>query len=123
MTIKLSFELSDRDLRYFRNALQHSREAVRDADESEIIDAVRQVLDEIRENEPLPDFVATRIPELESLIQMLNDDEWQLPDADRERLLAVAHHQQVGAPQVAVVAVLEAEEERLQLVLHEQQLP
>lgn len=88
MSMKLSFELSDRDLRFFRKALKNSREAVRDADESEIIDAIRQVLDDIRQNEPLPDFVATRIPELEALIQMLTDDEWQLPSADRERLLA-----------------------------------
>lgn len=88
MTLKLSFELSDRDLKYFRAALAASRDAVRDAEEAEIIDAIRQVLDEIRDNDPLPDFVARRIPELESLIQMLLDDEWRLPTAHRERLLA-----------------------------------
>lgn len=89
MSMKLAFELSDRDLRYFREALKQSREAVRDAEEQEIIDAVRHVLEEIRGNEPLPDFVAERIPALERLIEMLTDDEWQLPDTDRERLLAV----------------------------------
>ena len=52
------------------------------------MDAIRQVLDGIRSNEPLPDFVATRIPQLESLISMLTDDEWALPEDDRERLLA-----------------------------------
>ena len=88
MTMKISFELSDSDLNFFRKALQESRRAVRDADESEIIDAVNVVLDEIRKNEPLPDFVSKRIPELESLISMLTDDEWHLPEADRERLLA-----------------------------------
>jgi len=88
MTLKISFELSDRDLNFFRKALQQSREAVRDAEESEIIDAVKDVLNEIRQNEPLPDFVAKRIPQLESFISMLTDDEWQLPEADRERLLA-----------------------------------
>ncbi len=88
MTMKISFELSDSDLNFFRKALKASRRAVRDADESEIIDAVNVVLDEIRKNEPLPDFVAKRIPELESLISMLTDDEWHLPEADRERLLA-----------------------------------
>lgn len=89
MGLKLAFELSDRDLRYFRKALKQSREAVRDAEEQEIVDAIRHVLDEIRSNEPLPDFVAERIPTLELLIQMLTDDEWQLPNADRERLLAM----------------------------------
>ena len=86
--MRISFELSDRDLAYFRDALKASRHAVRHADETEIIEVVRDVLDEIRGNEPLPDFVAERIPKLESLIQMLADDEWRLPDADRERLLA-----------------------------------
>lgn len=89
MGLKLSFELSDSDLQYFRDALKQSRNAVRDAEESEIVDAIRDVLDEIRSNEPLPDFVARRIPEIESFIQMLTDDEWQLPEVDRERLLAM----------------------------------
>ena len=86
--MRISFELSDRDLAYFRDALRASRHAVRHAEETEIIEAIRDVLDEIRGNEPLPDFVAERIPKLESLIQMLTDEEWYLPDADRERLLA-----------------------------------
>lgn len=88
MSLKIAFELSDRDLNFFRNALKQSREAVRDAEESEIIEAITDVLDEIRKNEPLPDFVGNRLPDLESLINMLTDDEWQLPAADRERLLA-----------------------------------
>lgn len=88
MSMQISFELSDRDLDFFRNALKQSREAVRDADENEIIEAISDVLNEIRKNEPLPDFVSKRIPELESLISMLTDDEWQLPDKEREQLLA-----------------------------------
>jgi len=88
MSMKISFELTDRDLNFFRKALAQSREAVRDADESEIIEAINDVLNEIRKNEPLPDFVGQRIPELESLISMLTDEEWHLPEGDRERLLA-----------------------------------
>ncbi len=88
MGIRLSFELTDRDLGYFREALRRSRDAVRDADESEIIEAIRDVLDTIRMNEPLPDFVSLRLPQLESLIQMLTDEEWQLPVTERESLLA-----------------------------------
>ena len=88
MSLRLSFELTDRDLRFFRNALRRSRNVVTSADESEIIDAIRGVIDDIRQSEPLPDFVATRLPELESMLQMLADEEWQLPAADRERILA-----------------------------------
>ena len=89
MSLKISFELSDRDLQYFRDALQQSRSTVQHAEEAEIVEAIRDVLEEIRSNEPLPDFVARRIPEIESFLQMLTDEEWQLPDADRERLLAM----------------------------------
>jgi uncharacterized membrane protein YkvA (DUF1232 family) len=88
MSMKISFELTDRDLNFFRKALQQSRAAVRDAEESEIIEAIKDVLTEIRKNEPLPDFVGKRIPQLESLISMLTDEEWHLPAGDRERLLA-----------------------------------
>lgn len=88
MGMRISFELSDRDLNFFREALKQSRDAVRDAEESEIIDAIRELLNEIGQKEPLPDFVAERLPKLESLIGMLIDAEWQLPERDRERLLA-----------------------------------
>lgn len=89
MGMKLSFELSDQDLRYFREALGQSRAAVRDAEEQEIVEAIRQTLLEIRDNEPLPDFVAERLPAIESMVEMLVDDEWHLPADDRERLMAM----------------------------------
>ncbi|MGI9203950.1 MAG: YkvA family protein [Woeseiaceae bacterium] len=86
--MKFTIELSDRDLRFFRAALKKSRDAVRHADESEIIEAIGDVLAEIKSKQPLPDFVAKRLPQLEALIRMLQDDEWQLPSEERERLLA-----------------------------------
>ena len=88
MSIRLSFELTERDLQFFRNALRKSRDVVRDAEEAEIVDAIRVVIQDIRRSEPLPDFVAKRLPEIETMIQMLNDDDWRLPDVDRERILA-----------------------------------
>ena len=53
------------------------------------MEAIRDVLADIKASEPLPDFVAHRIPEIEQLIQMLMDDEWKLPKSERERLLSV----------------------------------
>lgn len=88
MGMRFVLELSDRDLRFFRQALRRSRDAVRHAEESEIIEAIRDVLSEIKSEEPLPDFVSRRIPQLESMIRMLQDEEWNLPQAERERLLA-----------------------------------
>lgn len=88
MSMRFVINLSDRDLNFFRKALKKSRNAVRHADESEIIEAVEDVLAEIKREAPLPDFVANRLPQLESLMRMLQDDEWKLPQDNRERLLA-----------------------------------
>jgi len=86
--MRFTLELSNRDLNFFREALKKSRDAVRHAEDSEIIEAINDVLGEIKSEEPLPDFVARRIPQLESMIRMLQDDEWALPLNERERLLA-----------------------------------
>ena len=86
--MKLTIELSDRDLMFFREALDKSRNAVRHADESEIVEAIGDVLAEIKSAKPLPDFVTKRIPQLESMLRMLQDQEWKLPKYERERLLA-----------------------------------
>jgi uncharacterized membrane protein YkvA (DUF1232 family) len=88
MAMRFVINLTDRDLGFFRQALKKSRDAVRHADEVEIVEAIGDVLDEIKSKKPLPDFVEKRIPELESLILMLQDDEWELPQDERERLLA-----------------------------------
>jgi len=88
MPITLSFELSDTDLEYFREALDRCRKVVAFAEESEILDAVREVLREIRNNEPLPEFVSGRLPVIESMIEMLVDEEWKLPADDREQILS-----------------------------------
>ena len=87
MGMRFSINLTDRDLKFFRQALIKSRNAVRHAEESEIIEAIGDVLADIKSEQPLPDFVEKRIPELESLIRMLQDDEWALPTNERERLL------------------------------------
>ena len=88
MTIRISLTLSNRDLRFFREAVKRAREAVRHADDEEIVEAIRVVISDIRARQPLPDFIADRLPELERLIDMLNDDDWALPARERSQLMA-----------------------------------
>jgi uncharacterized membrane protein YkvA (DUF1232 family) len=88
MGVSISLDLTERDLGFFRYAVRKSRDAVRDADEQEIIEAIQSVIDVIKVEDPLPDFVARRLPDLDSMIAMLQDHEWKLPKLDRERMLA-----------------------------------
>ena len=88
MSIRISLTLSNRDLRYFREAVRRARDAVGVAEEDEIIEAIQQVIADIHSNGPLPDFISSRLPELQGLIGMLGDTDWQLPARERGRLLA-----------------------------------
>lgn len=88
MTLRISLDLTDRDLMFFRDALKKSRRAMQHADEEEILDAISMVIADIKQSGPLPDFINRRLPDLEAMTKMLHDEEWQLPHADREQLLA-----------------------------------
>ena len=88
MGVSVSLEVTERDLRFFRQAIRKARNTVRGGDEAEIVEAVRGALAGIRSAGRLPDFVTARLPELETMIDMLEDREWRLPKRDREQLLA-----------------------------------
>ena len=88
MAIRISLDLSNRDLRYFRDAVKRAREAVRDADEDDILHAIRAVIADIKGKGPMPDFITGRLPDLEALVGMLRDGDWSLPAVEREKLLA-----------------------------------
>ncbi len=84
--IKVSFELSDKDLRYFRASLQRAREGAHADDEKTVVDGAARLLKEVLQVE-VPDFVRQRILKLEQLILMLDDGEWRLEGEDRARVL------------------------------------
>ncbi|MFQ5416792.1 MAG: YkvA family protein [Myxococcota bacterium] len=84
--MKVSFELSPRDIRYFRGRLQQAREGAEDTDEKTIIRLAEEMTEEARAAEP-PEFVLERLLVLDQLIAMLRDDEWRIEGRDRARIL------------------------------------
>lgn len=87
MTFKLTIELSDRDLRHFRRELRRAREAVRIADDEEILGAATELIGTLRASE-LPDFVVDRLGKLQTLLEMLSDPDWVLGEDERSPVLA-----------------------------------
>ncbi|MCP4039963.1 MAG: DUF1232 domain-containing protein [bacterium] len=85
-SIKVSFELNKRDIKYFREQLKRSR-ANRDAhdDDAVIQGAASLVEDAIASDSP--EFVRTRLGTLQKLIDMVRDDQWRLEGRDRARVL------------------------------------
>jgi len=89
--MKVSFELSPRDIRFFRERLKQVRASESASDEEVVIRGAVDLVKEAIAAEP-PDFVIERIRKLELLIAMLRDDDWRLEGRDRARILdAIAY--------------------------------
>lgn len=84
--MKVSFELSDKDIRYFRDRLKRIRESLEDREEGPILQGAARMMAQAREAEP-PQFVLERLTQLEQLVEMLRDEEWRLEGRDRARIL------------------------------------
>lgn len=84
--MKVTFELSDKDLRYFRNCLQRVRQGEGTGDEETVIAGAERLVKDVLQVR-VPDFVRERILKLQQLIGMLGDGEWRLEGADRARVL------------------------------------
>lgn len=84
--MKISFELSDKDLRYFRQVLQKVRKGRNAENEEVILQEAASLLDEVKQTDA-PEFIRSRIEQLSKLIDMLHDTDWRLEGADRKRVL------------------------------------
>ncbi len=89
--MKVSFELSPRDIRFFRDRLKEVRAGDSASDEQAVIRGAVDLVEEAIGSKP-PDFVVERIRTLEQLIEMLRDRDWRLEGDDRARILdAIAY--------------------------------
>ena len=86
MTLRVSFELSEKDTGHFRDAMKRARHAVRDAEDTEILAAARELLAEVGAAR-VPNFVRERLDRLRALVGMVEDAEWAMLPAERERVL------------------------------------
>ncbi len=84
--MKISFELSDKDLRYFRQVLKKVRKGRSAENEDVILREAETLLEEVAKTDA-PQFVRHRIAQLGQLIEMLEDPDWRLEGEDRKRVL------------------------------------
>lgn len=84
--MKVSFELSARDIAHFRERLKRIRANLDTSDEGPVLEGAEKLMAEARAAEP-PEFVLVGIQKLEVLLAMLRDDQWRLEGRDRARIL------------------------------------
>jgi uncharacterized membrane protein YkvA (DUF1232 family) len=87
MPLSINFELSDRDLEHFNNAIKAAAFTAGSKSAEEVTAAAGKLLETAGDLQ-LPDFIIERLDKLDALIAMLRDEGWALPEDDRQRVLS-----------------------------------
>ncbi len=85
MNIEINFELTEPDLQYFRNRFEEARYSTKEVDQQELIDSVRALVNRgLAANSP--EFVLRQVAGLDRVLNMLEDETWQIPEEERKRV-------------------------------------
>jgi len=86
MAFEVTFELKESDLEHFRNVMRQSKSGTKSLSETEILANAKSLSQDVKGDVPL--FVSERIQKLETLVAMIEDAEWKIPDEERADVLS-----------------------------------
>ena len=87
MSISLNFELNDRDLEHFQEAMDKSKKAAEGKSPEEIVDCAVKLLADAQKVR-IPDFILERLMRLDDMIAMVRDEGWAMQQEDKDRVLS-----------------------------------
>lgn len=86
MGMRISIDLDDDDLKHFRLIMRQARSTAIRLQPDDIVTSADQLLRGV-DKRKTPQFIASRLRQLEIMIDMLTDHEWRLPQKDTARVL------------------------------------
>ncbi len=86
MAIEVKFTLNDADLEYFRKVMKQAQGNVKNLDESSILANAKKISSDVKGS--VPEFVSERLQKLETMVAIIEDDEWQIPDEERAEVIS-----------------------------------
>jgi uncharacterized membrane protein YkvA (DUF1232 family) len=86
MSLKIVLELDESDLKHFSLIMQQACAAAADAQPEDIVAAAEALLTGVSDRH-IPQFIESRLGNLRDLIDMIQDEEWRLPEENRRRVL------------------------------------
>ena len=87
MPFRVTFDLEDKDLRHLRDNMKQAQAAVSKLSDAEVIQSAANMVEEVKATK-VPLFVAVRMAKLSSLIDMVQDEDWDLADKERKNVLS-----------------------------------
>lgn len=85
MAFEVTFELTDSDLDHFRDVMRKAQTNAKALSEEKILSNAKKLSEDVKSG--VPAFVQERIVKLETLVAMVEDSEWQIPDEERADVL------------------------------------
>ncbi len=86
MAFEVTFELKESDLEHFRDVMRKAQSGAEKLSETEILANAKNLSQNI--NVEVPVFVSERIKKLETLVAMIEDNEWKIPEEERSDVLS-----------------------------------
>jgi uncharacterized membrane protein YkvA (DUF1232 family) len=86
MPLKVTFDLEDKDLKFFRASMKQARETAEQVSEEHILQRAAEMVSQVK-SQNVPAFVRQRLDRLGALIDMAEDQEWALASAERKNVL------------------------------------
>lgn len=85
--MRVVIDLSEEDLEHFRAAMRRAKDAAKELTPSEITGAAQKLFEETQ-GVHVPEFVASRMKRLGTLINMVHDTQWGITDSERNEILS-----------------------------------
>ena len=87
MSLRVTFDLDDSDLKHFRLIMREARNAAARKTPEDIVASAQELLWELGDDKA-PGFILDRISKLKTMIRMISDVEWRLPHEETGRVLS-----------------------------------
>ncbi len=86
MAFEVTFELTESDLKHFRNVMRQALSQSEKLSEQEIITSAKNLSLKVKDD--VPEFVKIRLKKLETLVDMIEDREWKIPEQERSDVMS-----------------------------------
>lgn len=86
MAFEVTFELKESDLEHFRDVMRKAQDGAEKLSEQEILANAKKLSQSITVE--VPPFVSERLKKLETLVAMIEDNEWQIPEEAKTDVLS-----------------------------------
>ena len=86
MAFEVTFELNESDMEHFRSVMREAQSGAKNLSEADILAHAKNLSQNVKVE--VPEFVSMRLKKLETMVAMIEDSEWAIPEPERSDVLS-----------------------------------